>query len=166
MSDANPFILTRTFNAPRPLVFAAWTQAEHLAKWFGPKGFEMVHLTNDPRPGGMLHYGMKSPTGQIMWGRWVYREITPPERLVIVASFSDEHRGVTRHPMAPTWPLEMLSDTTFADRGGKTEMTLRVSPFNATDVERQTFEAGRDGMKGGWAGTMEQLDAYLAAAKG
>ena len=58
----------------------------------------------DLRPGGTYHYGMRTPDGKEMWGRFVYREIIPPERIVFVNSFSDPEGGITRHPMAPTWP--------------------------------------------------------------
>ena len=61
----------------------------------------------------MFHYGMRGPDGSEMWGKFVYREIAPPERLVFIVSFSDENGGMTRHPMAPTWPLEMLNTLTF-----------------------------------------------------
>jgi uncharacterized protein YndB with AHSA1/START domain len=130
------------------------------------KGFKVIASKMDLRVGGTYHYGMESPTGQPMWGKFVYREITPPERLVFISSFSDENGGVTRHPMAPNWPLEMLSTFTFEEQpGGKTKFTIRWTPYNATEEETNVFEAGRDGMTRGWGGTLEQLAAYLATAK-
>jgi len=100
----------------------------------------------------------------VMWAKFVYREIAAPERLVWVHSFSDEAGGLTRHPMSPTWPLEMLSTVTFTEEpGGKTKVNLRWSPLNATAEEQATFNAAHDSMNGGWAGTFERLDAYLAA---
>ena len=106
-----------------------------------------------------------SPDGKEMWGRWVYREIVKPERLLFVASFSDEKGGLTRHPLAPSWPLEMLSTITFAEQGGKTAVTVRWAAINATEAERKTFEAGQDSMQQGWSGTFEQLTACLAKEK-
>jgi uncharacterized protein YndB with AHSA1/START domain len=83
--------------------------------------------------------------------------------MVFINSFSDEAGGITRHPMAPTWPLEMLSTFTFEEApGGKTKLTIRWSPHNATDEERKTFDAGHDSMRQGWGGTLEKLTAYLA----
>jgi uncharacterized protein YndB with AHSA1/START domain len=83
--------------------------------------------------------------------------------MVMVTSFSDEAGGITRHPMAPTWPLEMLSTFIFEDEpGGKTKVTIRWSPHNATEEEQKTFDAGRDSMQQGWGGTLDQLAAYLA----
>jgi uncharacterized protein YndB with AHSA1/START domain len=160
-----PFVLTRTLNAPRQLVWDVWTKAEHLAKWFGPKGVEVVSAKVDLKPGGLFHYAMKGPGGPVMWGKFVYREIQPPERLVVIVSFSDEKGGVTRHPMSPSWPLQTLSTTTFVAKGDKTEMTLVWEPYEATEEERKTFDTSRDGMNQGWAGTMEQLVAYLAKMK-
>ncbi len=158
------FVISRVFNAPRDLVWKAWTDRERLMKWFGPKGFTMPVATQDLRPGGMFHYCLRSPTGEDMWGKFVFREITPPEKIVWVHSFSDEKGGTTHHPMSPTWPLEMISTATFTEQGGKTTVTVRWSPLNSTEDERKTFEAGRDGMRMGWTGTFEQLDAYLAKA--
>lgn len=156
------FVITRDFDAPRDLVFRAWTEADHLARWFGPKGFTMATCTVDLRPGGVFHYGMRGPDGRVMWGKWVFREVAPPERLVIVVSFSDESGGITRHPFAPEWPAEVLSTSTFTERDGRTTLTIRSVPLNASDSERRAYEAGHDSMRQGFAGTFDQLAAYLA----
>jgi uncharacterized protein YndB with AHSA1/START domain len=157
-----PFSITRDFDAPRKLVWQAWTERERLMRWFGPKGFTMPVAKLDFRPGGVFHYCMRSPDGKEMWGKFVYREIVAPERIVLVNSFSDENGGITRHPFSPTWPLEMLSTTTFAELEGKTRLTIQWEPLNANETERNTFESARKGMDQGWAGTFEQLDQYLA----
>ena len=85
--------------------------------------------------------------------------------MVHINSFSDEACGITRHPMSPTWPLEMLSTFTFEDVGGKTKVTIRWAPHNATDEERKTFDTSHDSMRQGWGGTMDQLADYLAKAR-
>lgn len=156
-----PFVISREFDAPRQRVWQAWTEVERLKQWFSPKGFTVIAAKMDFRPGGSYHYGMRTPTGQEMWGKWVFREIKAPERLVLVNSFSDAAGGMTRHPMSPTWPREMLSTSTFSEKNGKTTLTLEWLPVNATPEEIATFEAGREGMKMGWTGTMEQLIDYL-----
>ena len=98
-----------------------------------------------------------------MWGKFTYREIIPQQKLVFISSFSDEAGGTTRHPLHKDWPLEMLSVFSFEDEpGGKTKFTVRWQPYNARPAELQTFEAGRDGMRQGWSGTMDQLATYLA----
>jgi len=159
-----PFIISRTFDAPRELVWKAWTERERLMQWFGPKGFTMPVAKMDFRPGGICHSCLRSPDGHEMWGKWVFREIVKPERFVFVHSFSDEAGGITRHPMSPTWPLEMLSTVTFAEQNGRTLLTVQWLPLNPTDEERKTFDSSHDGMKQGWSGTFEQLADYLAKA--
>jgi uncharacterized protein YndB with AHSA1/START domain len=155
------FVITRVFDAPRELVFRAWAETERMAQWFGPKGFTTITAKNDPRPGGTYHWCMKSPDGQAMWGKWVYREIVAPERLVFVNSFSDEAGNITRHPWSSDWPLEMLTTVTFAEDAGRTTLTIRWSPLNATAVERNAFDAGRGSMTQGWTGTLDRLTGYL-----
>jgi uncharacterized protein YndB with AHSA1/START domain len=89
--------------------------------------------------------------------------VTPQDRLVFINSFSDEAGGVARHPMAPKWPLQMLSTFSFEDEPeGRTKFTVRWSAHNATDEERKLFDSSHDSMRQGWGGTMEQLAAYLA----
>lgn len=158
-----PFIVTRTFDAPRDLVFRVWTEAGHLGEWWGPNGFTMLRCTNDPRPGGVMHYGMQAPDGGgVMWGKWVYREIAAPERLAFVVSFSDEAGGTVRAPFNPEWPLEVLSTFTFEEEGGRTTLTMRGEPINANEAERRAFAGFHDSMTQGWGGTLDRLDAHLA----
>jgi uncharacterized protein YndB with AHSA1/START domain len=162
LSGTSAFIISRVFDAPRELVWKAFTEPEHMKQWWGPKGFRVQAAKMDFRPGGSYHYCMRSPDGHDMWGKFAYREITPPERIVFINSFSDEAGGATRHPMSPNWPLEMLSIFTFSEHQGKTTLTIQWSPYNATEVERKTFEDGRQGMHQGWSGTFEQLENHLA----
>ena len=119
-------------------MWQAWTDAKALKKWWGPKGFEVVSTKVDLKPGGMFHYHLRSPNGQDMWGKFVYREIVPEERLVFISSFSDEAGGETRHPLAPDWPLRMLSTVTFAEKAGKTTITVRWLPYEATQDRSAT----------------------------
>ena len=164
-TDTQEFVTTRLFDAPRELVFDAWTQKAHLDKWFGPTGCHMVTSDMDLRVGGTYHYGMRTPDGKVMWGKWTFQEIRRPERLVLISSFSDEKGGITVHPWNPDWPRQTLSTTSFETQGGKTLITLRWTPYEATDVERRTFAANMSSMNQGWSGTFEQLAAYLAQAR-
>ena len=160
------FVIVRTFSAPRDLVWSAFTEADRLNQWFGPKGFTREKSKLDFRVGGTHHYMLRTPDGAPMWGKWTFREIDPKTKLVCVSSFSDEAGGITVHPMAPTWPRLMLPTFLFEDAGpGKTKITVRWAPYEATDIELATFEAGRPSMNQGWNGTFENLDAYLAKAK-
>ncbi len=159
---AEEFVITRVFGAPRDLVFKVHTECERLKHWWGPKGFTMRVCKLDLRPGGVLHYCLRSPSGEDMWGKVVYREIAAPERLVYINSFSDEHGNTVRHPHVPDWPLEMLNNSTFSEQGGKTILTLRWVPQNATEAERKAFEAGHKGAEAGFGGMFAKLDQYLA----
>jgi uncharacterized protein YndB with AHSA1/START domain len=163
-SASEEFVITRVFDAPRELVWKAFTEREHLMHWWGPKGFKMLSGTVDLRVGGVFHYCLEAPDGTKLWGKFAYREIVAPDRLVYLSSFSDENQGVTRHPMAPTWPLELLSTITFAERGGKTTVTVRWTPHNATEEERTVFVSSHDSMRQGWGGTLDQLADYLGRA--
>jgi uncharacterized protein YndB with AHSA1/START domain len=163
-NDLQEFVITRVFDAPRELVWKAFTEPQRMKEWWGPKGVTITRSEMDLRPGGSYHYAMRTPDGNTMWGKFVYREITPPSRMVFVSSFSDEAGGVTRHPMAPTWPLEMLSMFSFEEEGGKTRFTVRWSPLNASEEERAAFAAGHASMQQGWGGTLDKLAAFLAKA--
>lgn len=158
------FVLTRLFDAPRDLVWRAFTEIEHLRHWWGPAGLTLRVISFDPRPGGMFHYAMRTADGHEMFGRWVFRELQAPERLSFVVAFTDAQADPVRHPMSPTWPLEMLGTATFAAQDGKTLLTNVAVPVNATDLEQRTFEAGFEGMRQGFGGTWNQLAAYLAKA--
>ncbi len=163
--ELKDFVLTRVFDAPRGLVWKCFTDPERMKHWWGPKGFKVIASKMDLRVGGTYHYGMEAPDGKAMWGKFTYREVVSQERLIFINSFSDEKGGVTRHPMAPTWPLELLSTFTFEDAGvGKTKFTIRWRTHNATAEEQNTFDAGQESMRMGWGGTMEQLETYLATA--
>lgn len=166
MSSTAPFSVTRILNAPRPLVFLAWTDVAHLMKWMGPAGSTVLKADLDLRPGGSYHYGLKNPDGSTMWGKQVYLEITPPEKLIYLQSFSDPSGGLVRHPMAPSWPLQMLSTTTFEDLGdGTTRVVVTWVPHQADAAAEATFDGARGGMQHGFAGMFATLDAHLAATE-
>jgi len=158
------FVITRVFDAPRGLVWQAFTEPERMRHWWGPKGFTVIASKMDLRPGGIYHYGLRGPDGGTMWGKFVYREIVRPERIVVVTSFSDEAGNTTRHPLSPTWPLQMLSVFRFAEQDGRTALSVRWSPLDASDTERATFAGAHASMQQGWTGTLDQLAGYLAKA--
>jgi uncharacterized protein YndB with AHSA1/START domain len=156
-----PFEISRVYDAPRDKMWQAWTEPARLKQWWGPRGFKVHTCKVDLRPGGIFHYGMKAPDGSDMWGKFVYREIKAPEKLVFVVSFSDPQGGVTRHPASPDWPEYILSTVTFSEVSGKTKVTVSWTPHEASEAERKVFDAGRASMTQGWGGTLDQLEAYL-----
>jgi uncharacterized protein YndB with AHSA1/START domain len=159
------FTISRVFDAPRKLVWQAWSEPERLAQWWGPKGSTIRVIKLDFRPGGVFHYAMAFKLGHDMYGRFVYREISAPERLVFINSFSDLEGGVTRAPfpqLGGNWPLEVLNTVTLAEQGGRTTLSLRGGPINANDIERETYAGMHGSMRQGFGGTFDQLAEYLA----
>lgn len=156
------FVITRVVDAPRSRVWKAWTDAKELKKWWGPKGFEVVSTKVDLKPGGIFHYLLRSPNGQEMWGKFVYREIAPMKKIVFTSSFSNEAGGVERAPFAANFPLEVLNRVEFSERDGKTALRLTGTPFDASDDERAFFRSMFPSMQQGFKGTLDQLETYLA----
>lgn len=164
MPQAAPYSTSRVLKAPRDLVFLAATDPVHLIHWYGPAGTTVLRADVDLRVGGCHHYGLRTPDGGEMWGKQVYREIVRPEKLVYLQSFSDRDGGIARHPMAPTWPLQMLSTLTFeALADGTTRLTVTWQPFECDDAANATFDGARAGMAGGFKGMFDNLEAHLAA---
>jgi uncharacterized protein YndB with AHSA1/START domain len=121
-------VITRIFDAPRELVWQAWTDPTQIVKWWGPKNFTAPVAKIDLRVGGEYHTCMRSPEGQDYWTTGIYREIVPPERLVCTDSFADAEGNVvpgSYYGMGEDFPLEMLVTITFEDVAGKTKMTLK-----------------------------------------
>src|SRR2546423_7380640 len=107
VADTQEFVFTRTLDAPRDLVWKAWTSAEALGQWWGPRGANIRVIKLDFRPGGMFHYAMAFQPGHDMYGRFVYREMVAPDRLGFVNSFSDADCGIPRAPfpqLKGKWP--------------------------------------------------------------
>lgn len=162
-AENNQLVLTRVFAAPRDLVFQAWTDPEHFGKWWGPKGFTLAVSKMDVRPGGMFLGSQKSPEGHEMWGKFVYQEVNAPEKLVFVQSFSDDQGNTVRAPFNPNWPLEIINILTLSEEDGKTSLTLRGGPHNATEEEQAVFEGMLPMLQQGFGGTFDQLADYLAS---
>ena len=156
------FAITRTFNAPREQVFDTMTQPEHLQKWWGPQGCTIEVIAHEPKPGGVFHYCMKFGPVPGMYGKFEYREVTRPERIVFLNGFADAQGNRIRYQMSPTWPLEVLNTVTLEEVEGKTKMTLRSSPHNASAIEIETFKASHASMEGGFGGMYEVYAKYLA----
>lgn len=163
-TNVTPFIISRDFAVSRPLLFRCFTEVDRLSKWWGPKGATILSTRLDFRPGGLFHYGMRMPDGLIIWGRFIYREIAVPERIVFINSFSDEAAGLTRAPFFDSkWPRELLSTFTFEELASdRTRLTITWTPENATAEEETTFTANFASMTGGWGGTLDRLESYSA----
>lgn len=156
------FRISRRYDAPRELVFKAWTEAERLARWWGPKDFGLKVCTLEFSPGGVFHYSMTTPDGVEMWGLFRYREIAEPERLVWLNSFADATGRPVRNPWDENWPLSMLIDMKLSESEGGTLLELSSAPFEATAEEEATFYAGHASMTQGFGGTLDKLADEIA----
>ena len=149
-------VITRVFDAPRGLVWKAWTDPERMKRWWGPKGFTAPFAKIDLRVGGTLLYCMRSPDGKDYWNTGVYREIIKPERIVCTDSFADEKGNVvpaTHYGMSADFPLEMLVTVTFEEYEGKTKLTLHhVGIPSGPD---------QDGAQQGWNESFDKLAENL-----
>jgi uncharacterized protein YndB with AHSA1/START domain len=140
--------ITRLFDAPRALVFKAWTAPDQLVRWWGPHGFSLPSCELDFRPGGTYRYQMRGPDGLDHYTQGVFREIVEPERIVFAGCWTDAE-GNPRSP-------ETIATVTFEDQGGKTRMTLDQTLFESVNA--------RDEHHGGWTSSFDRLAEYLVAA--
>ena len=159
-------VITRVLDAPRSLVWKLNSEAEHLARWWGPKGLTWVSGTLDFRPGGRFHYHMRGEGGYELWGKFEYREIEEPRRIVWVNSFSDPSGGTVRAPFMPEFPLEILNALTFTEDAGRTVLRLQSAPLDASAEEWAIFKGMHPSMQQGFGGTFDQLKAYLQHVQG
>ncbi|WP_428310299.1 SRPBCC family protein [Hydrocarboniphaga sp.] len=159
---AGDFVISRDFPLPRERVWKAWSDAAELRQWWGPKGCVLDLLRFEFKAGGLAHYAMRFDGAPPMWGRFNYRDISAPERLVWLNSFANEHGGIARAPFSEDCPLEIENEVTFTGHGGLTTITLRARPFGATAAEQAYFEQLHESLAEGYGGTFDQLSAHLA----
>jgi uncharacterized protein YndB with AHSA1/START domain len=145
--DALELVITRVFNAPRELVYQAWTDLRHSAQWMGPRGYTACHQEAELRPGGAWRACLRPDDGgEDLWQGGVYREIVAPERLVFTFAWEgDDGRPEN----------EMLVAVSFEEAQGKTKMTFRQTAFRSVEQ--------RDGHQGGWSSTFDRLEEWVAA---
>ena len=160
MSELPTYVLEREFDAPAELVWKTWTEADLLARWYGPRVETIVHQL-EVKPGGLWLNEMKWD-GNSNYQRVEYTEVTPPERLVWLHSMSDADWNVVPNPMMPDWPLVLLTTVTFEEANGKTKMRLTWVPHEASEAEITCFAAAIGGMDKGWGAGMELLAELLA----
>jgi uncharacterized protein YndB with AHSA1/START domain len=145
VSASEPSLMvTRVIDAPRALVFKAWTQPEHASRWWGPGGFTILSCEMDARPGGRYRSSARSPTGTVHTKRGVYREISSPERLVFTYAWEDGE-GRPMH--------ETLVTVSFEDLGPRTRLTLQQAVFQSEDL--------RDEHVAGWTSCLERFAQYM-----
>lgn len=154
--------LTRLIDAPRAVVFEVWTQAEHLAQWFGPRQVDLPVCTVDARPGGTLHFCHRVGDGTEVWVKGEYREVVPPERLVFSMWFSDRQGRPGVHPTFPELRgVTMLTTVTLIDRQGKTELTVRQQTLLPEAAVAEATRREREAARAGWMETLDRLAEYV-----
>jgi uncharacterized protein YndB with AHSA1/START domain len=143
-------VITRVFDAPRSLVYGAWTAPERLAQWWGPHGFTVLSCKADVRVGGGWCVRIRSPEGSEHASSGIYREIVPLERLVFTHAWEGTEDGEPGH--------ETLVTINFAEQSGKTRMAFQQSVF--------TSVSARDAHEVGWSESFELLVGYLDSQQG
>ena len=149
-------VIRRIFDAPRELVWKAWTEPEYFKLWWGPKDFTCPFCEMDLRVGGKYLNCMRSPDGRDYWTTGVYKEIVPFERIVYTDSFADAEGNIvpaTHYGMSPDFPLETLVTVTFEEDHGKTKMTLTHAGMPAGETSEQA--------EAGWSESFDKLAESL-----
>jgi uncharacterized protein YndB with AHSA1/START domain len=146
-SAERELVVTRVFDAPREFVFKAWTQPEHLARWWGPRGYSLPSCQIAARPGGSYRFQMRSPEGDLHWWHGVVREIEP-ERIVWTCSINNtDGRSIS---------AETILTVSLEEYAGKTRLTLPQASFESIGV--------RDAHSNGWSDAFGRLAEHLASA--
>ncbi|HVC63689.1 MAG TPA: SRPBCC family protein [Acetobacteraceae bacterium] len=152
MPDANaavpPLVISRSFDAPRALVFRAWSTADHVRRWFSPEGFTVPEAEIDCRVGGVFAVCMRSPDAHLHWCRGRFTEVSPPDRLAFSTDVTD---GDTLMFVAHT-------AVTFEEDGAGTRMTVRQS----YDMPNDSFRWAAEGAPAGWRTTLDKFAREVA----
>ena len=143
-------VITRVFDAPRKVVFRAWMDRDQVAQWWGPNGFTNPVCEMDVRVGGSLRIHMRAPNGVVYPMTGVFKDIVEPERLVFVSSALDD---------AGNSMFDVLNTVLFAEKHGKTTLTLQARVITATAQAPQYLQ----GMEVGWSQSLDRLGAHLAS---
>lgn len=159
-----PLEITRFYNAPIKKVFGAFSTAESLQQWWGPKGFEMEVKTFEFEPDGIFHFVLHGPGGFDMWAKWTILEIEEPAIFRFINSFSNSE-GVTvkapEIPFGPDWPLEMVMIFRFSTEGDQTRLDLLSYPYQANEASNKVFSENIANMELGFGATFQGLEKYL-----
>jgi uncharacterized protein YndB with AHSA1/START domain len=149
-ADLREVVITRTFDAPRELVWKVWTDPEHLRAWWGPHGYDAPHPSVDLRAGGFMNLDMRAPDGTLLPNPTTIREVKPPEKLVIASTAFADEKGNAQ--------LEILQTFTFAEDKGKTRLTIKATVLTAAAAALPALK----GMRQGWTESLEKIDEHLA----
>lgn len=169
MNDQNGIVIERVFDAPRELVWKAWTEPEMIKKWWGPQGFTAPSIKVDLKVGGKYIFAMKGPEGsewdKVMYSAGEFREIVPNEKIISTDYFSDENgnkMSPSDYGQDPNSPSEMEVVITFEDvEDGKTKLTIT---YPKPESEEQFQAMLKSGMKEGWNSSLDKLAGVLVSS--
>ena len=152
--------ITKTLNAPKAMVFEAFSNPEALAKWWGPIEAPIDVMKLDFKAGGIFHYKMNGH--QVNYGIMKYKEIDKPNSITWINSFANEKGEIIKPPFeGMDVPKEILCKITLTEKEGITTLLMQSEPYNASEAEINTFVAIYEGMEQGFGGTFSQLENYL-----
>jgi uncharacterized protein YndB with AHSA1/START domain len=141
------FTLTRTFDAPRHLLFEAWTKPDQLKQWSAPHGFTISHSEGDARPGGSWRACMRTPEGEELWLSGVYQQVVPDTSLVFTHAWEEDGKR----------DQETLVSVQFEDKGSATKLIFSQTGFESLE--------SRDGHESGWKECMDRLAEHLTTLR-
>lgn len=163
MNELPEYVLDREFDAPREIVWRAWTDPDLLHRWYGPGVETKIHQF-DLQPGGAwlneMRWGDKAD-----FSKMLFQEVIRPEKLVWHHSSTDSDWNVAANQMMPDWPRVLLTTVLFEDLGDKTNVRLTQVPIDATDAEIECFAKMMAGMDNGWGGGYKLIDEIIAELK-
>ncbi len=172
MADQNSkeLVITRVFDAPRELVWKAWTDPQQVKRWWGPKDFTAPHISIDFREGGKYLYcmhgvGAPGTPAQDFWSAGVFKEIVPEERIVVSDYFSDKDGNKTspaQMGLSEDFPAESEVTITFDKEGDKTRLTITY-PLPQSGATREAML--NSGMEQGWNQSLDKLANVVKAGK-
>ena len=154
------FFTSYEFNAPKELVFNAFSTAEAMNEWWGPVQTKNSVISLDFRSGGIFHFKMES-TEATNYGRFVFGNIQPYDLLEFTNSFADEHANVVPAPFGIPLPDRIFYRIIFTESNGKTTITMTGQPVEATQEQIEGFISINAGMQEGFGASFQQLADYL-----
>ena len=156
VSAQRELVISRVFDAPCALVWQAWTEPEHLMRWWGPEHFTSPVCQIDFRVGGSYLFCMQSPDGQRFWSTGIYKEIVPMQRIVCSDCFADEAGNdvpASYYGMGDDFPAELMVTITFEDLGQQTRLTVRQAGMPGGEMGEMAAM--------GWNQSLDKLAATL-----
>jgi uncharacterized protein YndB with AHSA1/START domain len=158
----NEFVLSREFKTDVNTMWKMWTEPSEMSRWYGPKEIKTGHSEMNFYRGGNYHFSMIAEDGLESWGKIYYVDILKNTRLIYVTTFSNSKGEITRHPMAPLIPAELLTTINFIELdNNRTKVETRWYPINALPEEIKMFNDFHESFKMGWTGSLDRLESIL-----